>query len=99
MSNDSTPINFAKPVYPPAGFRPLEVSYPSLTDKDKGKLLGDNEEFPKFPVEPATMAPQRDLWLKSGVETQSGKEFTQLLKEELIRAGFHTEKTADNAME
>lgn len=80
-SNEGNPINFASPVYPPEGFRPLHTVFPTLTEEQKKqKLLGHDEEFPKIPVEPATLAPKRNLWLQSGVETESGKEFTKALR-------------------
>uniref|UniRef100_A0AC35GPB3 Uncharacterized protein n=1 Tax=Panagrolaimus sp. PS1159 TaxID=55785 RepID=A0AC35GPB3_9BILA len=102
MSNETGPINFASPVYPPEGFKPLQVTFPTLTAEEKEqKLLGHDEEFPKIPVEPATLAPKRNLWLQGGVETESGIEFTKALKEELVKAGFieAENEEQDNAME
>uniref|UniRef100_A0AC34F1X6 Uncharacterized protein n=1 Tax=Panagrolaimus sp. ES5 TaxID=591445 RepID=A0AC34F1X6_9BILA len=102
MSHETGPINFASPVYPPEGFKPLQTEFPTLTEQQKQqKLLGHDEEFPKIPVEPATLAPKRNLWLQGGVETESGKEFTKALKEELIKAEFiqASNDDQDNAME
>lgn len=102
MSNE--PLNFTTPMYPPPGYKPLNCIYPNVKESDKKPLLGNDEEFPKIPVEPAVPMPKRELWIQSGVETESCKRFTEQLRQELIQAGYlkaenESNKTSEDVTE